>query len=533
MFCSCYWHGCPRCFAPNGFNQQKQSTYESIYKRHCARIQSIKSKLPSYNIIEMWECEFEFMKKQDEDIKVFLKSEYAVVDTLCPRDALFGGRTNAIKLYHKCEFHERIMYVDYKSLYPSVQKYGVYPLGHPTIITENFEDINAYFGIIKCTILPPKGLHIPVLPSKIDGKLYFPLCFTCAKLKLNKCDHNDQDRSLQGTWVSLEIQTAIKHGYKVIKIHEVWHYDEQTQYDPSTREGGLFADYVDMFLKYKEEASGFPDGVDSEEEKDKYINDFYIQEGVILEKSNIKHNPGIRSVMKLLLNSFWGRLGMQTHKTQVKYIQNLDDWYKLIGTDQYTVNDIDLSVDGILIAYYTEKKKSFDGGNSINQINVVLASFVTCHGRLKLFEEMYKLGKQVIYHDTDSIIYSVKPGQYEPQLGSNLGELTNEISLAEGGYIKEIVSPGPKNYMFIKANGESKSVIKGFSLNKKSKETINFESVKDLLMNDRTKMLKADQLKFTRKNWEITTSVIQKMYRFVYDKRYIVDNYETRPYGFN
>lgn len=131
--------------------------------------------------------------------------------------------------------------------------------------------------------------------------------------------------------------------------------------------------------------------------------------------------------MKLLLNSFWGRLGMNTVQSKVKFINSLDEWYKLIGAEQCVVNDIDLSVENILIAYYSENLDSFDGGSSINQVSVVLASFVTCHGRLKLFTEMNKLQEQVIYHDTDSIIYSVKPGQYEPKLGENLGELTNEI----------------------------------------------------------------------------------------------------------
>jgi len=71
---------------------------------------------------------------------------------------------------------------------------------------------------------------------------------------------------------------------------------------------------------------------------------------------------------------------------------------------------------------------------------------------------MFKLGEQVIYHDTDSIIYSVKPGQYNPELVDNLGELSNEISLSEGGHIIETVAPGPKNYIYKKKNGKCKSV---------------------------------------------------------------------------
>lgn len=531
-FNGCYWHGCPRCFSANGFNNQKYKTYGMIYRDHCERIKKIQSYLPDHKIIQLWECEFSRLQEMNPNFEIFVRNNFKSLESLNPRDSLFGGRTNSIKLYHKCEPNEKIMYVDYKSLYPSVQKYCEFPIGQPTIITENFQSIENYFGLVKCSIIPPRKLHIPVLPVKVDGKLYFPLCLTCAKLKLNECFHNDNERELTGTWVTLEVQTAIKHGYRISQIYEVWHYEERSAYDSVNKKSGLFSDYVDMFLKYKEEASGFPDGIITEQEKDNYIEKFFEQEGITLDKDKIEYNAGIRSVMKLLLNSFWGRLGMQTNVSKVKYINNPDQWYKLIGTEQCVINDIDLSVDGVLIAYYSEKKQSFDGGNSINQINVVLASFVTCHGRLKLFNEMFKLGEQVIYHDTDSIIYSVKPGQYSPKLGDNLGELTNEISLSEGGHIIEIVAPGPKNYIYKKKNGKCKSVIKGFSLNYKSEETINLDSVKNILFNDRTKTLNIDQLKFTRKNWNISTSVISKMYQFVYDKRYIVEEFKTRPYGY-
>lgn len=104
--------------------------------------------------------------------------------------------------------------------------------------------------------------------------------------------------------------------------------------------------------------------------------------------------------MKLMLNSFWGRFGMQTNKMQVKYISNLADWYALLDDDRYTIQDISMDIPDVLIVYYNQNEKTNDGGNSINQINVVIASFVTCQARLKLLDVMQKLGSRVIYHDT-------------------------------------------------------------------------------------------------------------------------------------
>ena len=46
-----------------------------------------------------------------------------------------GGRTNAVKLYYRCPPEAKVQYVDFTSLYPSVQREGgAYPLGHPTIV---------------------------------------------------------------------------------------------------------------------------------------------------------------------------------------------------------------------------------------------------------------------------------------------------------------------------------------------------------------------------------------------------------------
>lgn len=58
--------------------------------------------------------------------------------------------------------------------------------------------------------------------------------------------------------------------------------------------------------------------------------------------------------------------------------------------------------------------------------NVFIASFTTAWARLKLYEEMDKLGEAVLYHDTDSVIYA-SDGLNDPPLGNFLGEFTDEL----------------------------------------------------------------------------------------------------------
>ena len=91
----------------------------SVYALHNSRLDYIKSKMPDYEIIEIWEHEWDWACKNDETVKSFLK-ENEILDPINLRDALSGGRTNAIKLYYNCKPGELIMYFDYTSLYPFV-----------------------------------------------------------------------------------------------------------------------------------------------------------------------------------------------------------------------------------------------------------------------------------------------------------------------------------------------------------------------------------------------------------------------------
>ncbi len=113
--------------------------------------------------------------------------------------------------------------------------------------------------------------------------------------------------------------------------------------------------------------------------------------------------------------------------------------------------------------------------------NVCVASFVTSYGRLRLYDEIDKLGKRVLYFDTDSIIFVSRDGEYEPKLGSYLGEFTNEIDPKDGEYIIEFVSAGPKNYAYKLNTGVTKCVVKGINLNHIASLTINYDSIKEIV----------------------------------------------------
>ncbi|TWW69760.1 hypothetical protein D4764_18G0005660, partial [Takifugu flavidus] len=170
--------------------------------------------------------------------------------------------------------------------YKSEKRYLLLPLGHPVIIYKDFEDPRSYYGFIRATVYPPRGLLFPVLPHKSEGgKLLFTLCRTCAETNNEggPCEHDDEGRALTGVWVTVEFIKALEVGYRVGKITEVWHFDKSSD--------TVFTDYIHTFLKGKQEASGYPAEATDRESREKYIRDYQEHQGILLDAGKIETNP--------------------------------------------------------------------------------------------------------------------------------------------------------------------------------------------------------------------------------------------------
>ena len=427
----------------------------------------------------MWEHEFRETYRNDPELRHYLQN-LDITDRLDPRESFFGGRTNASQLYYRTKEDEKIEYVDFTSLYPWVNKTCKYPVGHPEVITSDFKEIDQYFGIAKVRILPPRGLYHPVLPYKSNGKLKFPLCQTCAeKESPSLCGCSDEDRTMTGTWCTPELQTAVGLGYRVLKIYEVYHWKDTTQYDAETKEGGLFASYINTFLKYKQEASGPPNWIKTPEDAKEYIDRYFEKEGVSIDGEKIEKNPGMRALAKFCLNSFWGKFGQRLNLKQSQFFHEteVDAFFRVLSDPTKDVQDFHIVANDTIQVEWTYKK---DCQPEDNKTNIYLATFTTCWARLKLYSILEKIDRNVLYYDTDSVIYVSKTGENDVPLGDYLGELTNELETGE--HIIEFVSGGPKNYAYKTNKGNETCKVRGFTLNFTNSQLINFESVKNLLI---------------------------------------------------
>lgn len=280
-FMGCNFHGCLKCHPHRRHISRychPDRTVDEVYEETPQKIDQLKAS--GFNVKVKWECEYLKERKEHPPLKQFVQS-FDLIEPLEPRDAFFGGQTEATTLYAKTKEDETIADI---------------------IFQPEDQNIHHYFGIAKVDVLPPERLYHPVLPVRQHGKLTFPLCSACVTEEMakpmaersNLCGHTPQQRIFRGTWVTLELQKAVEKGYKIIKIHEVFHFP------PHQRREGLFAEYVNTFLKVKQEAAGWLEGCNTDQQKAEYLREYEEKEGIRLE--NVAENPGRKAIAKLLLN---------------------------------------------------------------------------------------------------------------------------------------------------------------------------------------------------------------------------------------
>ena len=86
-------------------NPISQKTMEQLYKDTIRKVNYLKDN--GFEVEQKWECELAKEMEEDEEMKQFFE-EYEIIDPLQPRDAFYGGRTNATKLFHECQGNEKI-----------------------------------------------------------------------------------------------------------------------------------------------------------------------------------------------------------------------------------------------------------------------------------------------------------------------------------------------------------------------------------------------------------------------------------------
>jgi hypothetical protein len=270
-------------------------------------------------------------------------------------------------------------------------------------------------------------------------------------------------------------------------VYEFWEY-EVTCFDKVTNSGGLYAEYVNMFLKLKQESSGYPSWVQSGDSKDKYIEDYRRAEGIALDKASISKNAGQRTLAKPKLNSMWGKWAQNQNRTQTTIVKSEKEFYELLTSPGIEFTNLIFPNEEVAWVSWKYSEVNVTTGKNVN---VAVAAYVTTQARLKLYGYLSELGKAVLYCDTDSVIYVRKVGEPpKVTIGDYLGHLTDELEeFRSGSFIDEFVSGVPKTYAFsviCPSTGKrtNKCKVKSITLNYQNSKVVNFTSLRNMILDD-------------------------------------------------
>ncbi|KAL3081394.1 hypothetical protein niasHT_039359 [Heterodera trifolii] len=457
----CYWHGCESCFKPDD-ELVDGKTCRELNDATKLRLLKLQEPVPAedacgeadeegLDVEEIWECQIREQLKRDDEMRDFFDDLGTDRGPIDPRQTFYGGRTGPLQLIAEPKEDEKISVFDIVSLYP-----------------------------------------IPVLPLKIDERLLFCCCHRCAakfrKLntrRVHKCTHTDEQRAFTGNFTHIELARALETGYRVDRFWRAWHYDEWSD--------GIFKDYVRLLIKLKVEASGFPDGANTVEQQQQFADEYRRIYNVNLDLENVRRNPGLRFISKLMLNSLW---------LEVSAV-------------------IPLSDTAVRVMY--KSKKNFVSEHTSS--NIVISLWTTSRARLKLLDFMTQIdrteGAKLLYTDTDSVAVLHKRDIVPIQTGEYLGQMSEE-------YL---------DYEIKTFSAE----IRGITFDVNNSKALQFEHFMHKVKNygrntgddndDAPAVFSYDKIMPTRDS-RVITRELRKKYMPICQKGIINEQYEVYPFGY-
>ena len=237
----------------------------------------------------------------------------------------------------------------------------------------------------------------------------------------------------------------------------------------------------------------------------------------------------------------WGKLTERSNRTQTKFISEPKELYRFLATPGIEVTNLTFANDDVV--WISWKFTAEERVPSLRHTNEVIGAYVTAGARIHLYRYLDRVGENVLYCDTDSILY-VQPRDEPPLIdtGDNLGDMTSELK--PGQYIAEFVSGGPKNYAYrmLDAQGRSETVckVRGITLNYTASQLVNFDVIRDMILNrepDSVVVVHTDhKIKRKKRRSKGAVSIItepeDKRYRISFFKRRRLNDNNSVPFGY-
>jgi DNA polymerase type B, organellar and viral len=267
----------------------------------------------------MWECEWNEIKLQIEPNEVEYYEEVSE-NIITDREMFYGGRTEVFCPHVEADEDHSLDYIHVCSLYSTVCARDELPTGHLT----RYFDYEAerqnivYVKIIQIVSLAMFDvisfqIQTILLPSHTDGKLLFDV------------------RPKTGVWLTEEIYLAMRHGYTIETIYEIFHFDA------NIRSNTFVKGYMSYIFRQKQQAEGWKKARCSsenltEEEKDAAICRLQAEnpDKLPMRKEMVLRNDVKLQVAKIYLNCLWGKFGQSPDQTLTKSVYGFEEFQKLL-----------------------------------------------------------------------------------------------------------------------------------------------------------------------------------------------------------
>jgi hypothetical protein len=275
--------------------------------------------------------------------------------------------------------------------------------------------------------------------------------------------------------------------------------------------------------------------VKDETDEEKYIRDFFQSEGILLDVIFARIQV-LAHWQKLCFYSFGGKLAEQANRTRIKLSSEPRELYKFLTTPGVEVHNLTFAGDRTV---WLSWSMIAEEAPSLKHTNEVLGTYVTAGARLKLYTNLEALNRDVLYMDTDSVIFVSRDNDCGVRCGDKLGDLTDEIAdYGQGAYICEFVSGGPKNYAYKVrlTDGTFKTVckVRGITLN----HNVNFDYMKHMILDGAGEVHIRTERKIKRKRGSEGVYIVSeredKIYRTCFLKRWrLADgSHDSIPFGY-
>jgi hypothetical protein len=136
-------------------------------------------------------------------------------------------------------------------------------------------------------------------------------------------------------------------------------------------------------------ASGFPQGINTQEREDRFIQECKDLFGILIDRHKMKPNKAKRMIAKLMANNLWGRFSLRNGLAKTIIAECPSELRQYLDNKAIVVSRLDeLTPDFVMITYEPADDMFVEENGSSN---IVISLWTTSCARIRLLKELRKV----------------------------------------------------------------------------------------------------------------------------------------------